>query len=195
MTVAREIWGHLWNQVWSLVWKQIERRDHRLMRRMNRWRAPRWIRIWMIAATRLGDGWLWYSLAGILLLYGGPQRFAAVSAAGSAALAGVAVFKILKRLSQRKRPCQLEPHCWSKVLPPDKFSFPSGHTMTAFSIALVLSYFYRGVEVPVYFFVCSIAVSRIVLGMHFLSDVLAGAIIGVGLGCCTLTAFAAMGFI
>ena len=67
--------------------------------------------------------------------------------------------------------------------------------MTAFSIALVLSYFYRGVEVPVYFFACSIAVSRIVLGMHFLSDVLAGAIIGVGLGCCTLTAFAAMGFI
>jgi len=48
------------------------------MRRLNRWRAPRWIRYWMIAATRLGDGWLWYSLAAILLVYGGPQRFAAV---------------------------------------------------------------------------------------------------------------------
>jgi membrane-associated phospholipid phosphatase len=34
-----------------------------------------------------------------------------------------------------------------------------------------------------------------VLGMHFLSDVLAGAVIGVGLGCASLTAFAAMGFI
>ena len=43
--------------------------------------------------------------------------------------------RLLKKLSQRPRPCQLEPHCWSKVLPPDKFSFPSGHTMTAFSIA------------------------------------------------------------
>jgi undecaprenyl-diphosphatase len=80
-------------------------------------------------------------------------------------------------------------------LPPDKFSFPSGHTMTAFSIALVISYFYRGVELPVYFFACSIAISRIVLGMHFLSDVLAGAILGIGLGCGALTAFAAMGFI
>jgi undecaprenyl-diphosphatase len=183
MTVGRQVWGF------------IERRDHRLMRRLNRWRAPRWVRYWMIAATRLGDGWLWYSLAVLLLLFGGPQRYAAVSAAGSAALGGVAVFKALKRLSHRQRPCQLEPHCWSKVLPPDKFSFPSGHTMTAFSIALVLSYFYRGVEVPLYFFACSIAVSRIVLGMHFLSDVLAGAILGVGLGCCALTAFAAMGFI
>src|SRR5205085_7899210 len=175
MTVTRHVWGQ--------VWKQIERRDHRVMRRLNRRRAPRWIRYWMIAATRLGDGWLWYSLAAVLLLFGGPQRFAAVTAAATAATVGVGVFKLLKKLSHRKRPCQLEPHCWSKVLPPDKFSFPSGHTMTAFSIALVLSYFYRGVELPIYFFACSIAVSRIVLGMHFLSDGLAGAILGVGLGC------------
>jgi undecaprenyl-diphosphatase len=67
--------------------------------------------------------------------------------------------------------------------------------MTAFSIALVLSYFYHGVELPLYFMALSIAVSRVVLGMHFLSDVLAGAILGVGLGCGSLTAFAAMGFI
>jgi undecaprenyl-diphosphatase len=183
MTVTRQVWGF------------IERRDHRLMRRMNRWRAPRWVRYWMLAATRLGDGWLWYSLAFVLLAFGGAQRFAAVGAAGVAALVGVGVFKILKRISHRPRPCQIEPHCWSKVLPPDKFSFPSGHTMTAFSIALVLSYFYRGVEFPLYFMAISIAVSRVVLGMHFLSDVLAGAILGVGLGCASLTAFAAMGLL
>jgi undecaprenyl-diphosphatase len=183
MTVTRQVWGF------------IERRDHRVMRRINRWRAPRWIRYWMLAATRMGDGWLWYSLAFVLLAFGGAPRFAAVGAAGTAALVGVAVFKILKRLSHRPRPCQIEPHCWSKVLPPDKFSFPSGHTMTAFSIALVLSYFYRGVELPLYFMAVSIAISRVVLGMHFMSDVLAGAILGVGLGCASLTAFAAMGFL
>ena len=177
MTVARQVWGF------------IERRDHRLMRRMNRWRAPRWIRYWMIAASRLGDGWLWYSLAVLLLIFGGPQRYAAVSASALAALVGVGVFKLLKRLSHRPRPCQLEPHCWSKVLPPDKFSFPSGHTMTAFSIALVLTYFYHGVQLPVFFLACSIAVSRIVLGMHFLSDVVAGAILGAGLGCLGYLAF------
>src|SRR5882724_12370518 len=149
----------------------------------------------MIAATRMGDGWLWYGLGGMVLIFGGPQRFAAVEAAGAAGISGVFVFKIIKRLSARSRPCQLEPHCWSKVLPPDKFSFPSGHTMTAFSIVLVLCYFYRGVELPLGFFACSIAISRIVLGMHFLSDVLAGAVIGVGLGCASLTAFAAMGLI
>jgi undecaprenyl-diphosphatase len=183
MAVARQVWGF------------IERRDHRVMRRMNRWRAPRWIRYWMIAATRAGDGWLWYSLAGVLLAFGGAQRFQAVGAAASSALVGIGVFKLLKRMSQRPRPCQIEPHCWSKVLPPDRFSFPSGHTMTAFSIALVLSYFYRGVEFPLYFMAGSIAISRVVLGMHFVSDVLAGAVLGVGLGCGALTACAAMGLL
>ena len=170
MAVARNLWG------------LIERRDHRVMRRMNRWRAPRWIRYWMIAATRMGDGWLWYGLGVMLLIFGGPQRFAAVEVAGAAGVSGVFVFKIIKRLSARSRPCQLEPHCWSKVLPPDKFSFPSGHTMTAFSVALVVSYFYPGLEAPLFFLAVSIAVSRIVLGMHFLSDVLAGAVLGVALG-------------
>jgi membrane-associated phospholipid phosphatase len=41
----------------------------------------------------------------------------------------------------------------------------------------------------------SIAVSRIVLGMHFLSDVLAGVLLGVALGCASITAFASMGFV
>src|SRR5260370_5493022 len=152
-------------------WGYVDRRDHRLMQRMNRCRARRWISIWMIAATRMGDGWIWYGLGLMLLAYGGPQRFSAVGAAGCAALLGILVFKVLKRLSQRARPCQIEPHCWSKVLAPGRFSFPSGHTRTAFSIALVVSYFYPSLEGMLFFLALSIAVSRIVLGMHFLSDV------------------------
>ena len=183
MTVTRMLWGF------------IENRDHRVMRQMNRWRAPRWFRIWMILSPRLGDGWLWYGLGIMLLAWGGPQRLAAVGAAGSAALLGVLIFKALKHLSHRRRPCQFEPHCWSKVLPPDKFSFPSGHTLTAFSIALVLSYFYPALEAMLFFLAISIGFSRIVLGMHFLSDVLAGVVLGVALGCASLTAFASLGWI
>jgi len=67
--------------------------------------------------------------------------------------------------------------------------------MSAFSIALVVSYFYPGLEGPLFFLAISIAVSRIVLGMHFLSDVLAGMILGVVLGCASITAFASLGLI
>ena len=171
----------------------IATRDLKLMRKVNKWPAPRWVRYLAIAATRAGDGWLWYGLGAMLLIFGGASRYAAVAASGSAAIAGVLVFKILKLLSQRPRPCQYEPHCWSKVLPPDRFSFPSGHTMTAFSIALVVSYFYPSLEGPLFFLALSIAVSRVVLGMHFLSDVLAGAVLGVALGCASITAFASFG--
>ncbi len=48
--------------VTKAVWNQIQSNDHRLMRRVHRWRAPRWFRILMIGATRGGDGWLWYAL-------------------------------------------------------------------------------------------------------------------------------------
>src|SRR5579863_1403264 len=91
----------------------ITHRDHKLMRRVNHWPAPRWVRVWAICATRAGDGWLWYSIGLILLLFGGPQRFLAVSTAGLAALAGVLIFLRLKKITGRKRPCAIEPHCWA----------------------------------------------------------------------------------
>ena len=63
------------------VWNQIQCNDHRLMRRVHRWRAPRWFRILMIIMTRLGDGWLWYSIGLILLFFGGAHRYQAIGAA------------------------------------------------------------------------------------------------------------------
>ena len=70
----------------------ISRRDHGLMRKVNRWPAPRWIRLWALCATRGGDGWLWYGMGAVILLFGGPMRFAAVGAAALAAAAGIAIF-------------------------------------------------------------------------------------------------------
>jgi undecaprenyl-diphosphatase len=160
----------------------VERRDHGIMRHLNRWRAPRWLRLWMLAATRGGDGWLWYGVGLVVALYGGPDRFRALAACGLAVGTGVAFFLKLKRICRRKRPCGIEPHCWATLLPPDQFSFPSGHTITAFAVAISLSAFYSGMEPGLLFCAVSVAVSRIVLGMHFLSDVVAGAAIGATLG-------------
>ena len=125
-----------------MIWQYIETRDHRVMRQVNRWRAPRWLRVWMIWSSRLGDGWIWYSIGISLLLFGGDLRFAAFAASASAEAATVALFRFMKNASKRKRPCQLEAHCWAKILPPDQFSFPSGHAMSAFAIAVPLCIFY-----------------------------------------------------
>jgi undecaprenyl-diphosphatase len=159
----------------------IATRDLKLMRKVNKWPAPRWIRRVAIAATRAGDGWLWYLTGLSILLLGGAERLTAVASAGSAALVGVGLFTSLKKLSGRKRPCEIEPHCWATLLPPDQFSFPSGHTITAFAVAIALGEFYP-VLLPA-LLVCAIvfATSRILLGMHFLSDVVVGALLGAGL--------------
>lgn len=156
----------------------ISHRDHKLMRRVNRWPAPRWVRVWMLCATRGGDGWLWYAMGIVVLLFGGPERFQAVAAAALSAGIGIALFLRLKKSANRKRPGVYQQHCWATLLPPDQFSFPSGHTITAFTVAVSLSRFYPGLAAGLLFCAISIAASRILLGMHFLSDVLAGALIG-----------------
>lgn len=172
------------------VWNQIESNDYRLMRKVHRWPAPRWFRTLMIVATRSGDGWLWYSLGLILLVYGGEHRFQAIGAGLCAAAAGILLFRSLKRTSRRKRPCEIEPHCWSAILPPDKYSFPSGHSITAFAIAIAIGLFYPYLQAYLLVVALLIASSRIILGMHFLSDVLAGAAIGVLLGFTSFHIFA-----
>lgn len=159
----------------------ITNRDHSLMRHLNHWQAPRWVRLWAMGATRAGDGWLWYAIGLAILLFGGPQRFLAVGCAVLAAGTGILIFLRIKKLTGRRRPCAIEPHCWATLLPPDQFSFPSGHTITAFAVTVSLSHFYPELRPGLLFCAISVAASRVVLGMHFLSDVLAGAALGTGL--------------
>src|SRR5271170_4534553 len=112
--------------VTKTVWGYIEQKDMGLMRRMNRWRPPRWVRLWMLLVSRLGDGLLWYVLGLLLLCFGGQQGFHAFVAGAVASIATNALFSKIKPLSRRRRPFQIEPHCWAIITPPDKFSIPSG---------------------------------------------------------------------
>ena len=164
--------------------------DHKLMRKVNKWPAPTWVRLAAIVATRAGDGWLWYLVGLAVLLFGPSDRFAATAAAGSAAAVGSGIFILLKKASGRKRPCEIEPHCWAHILPPDQFSFPSGHTITAFAVALTLGLFYPVMLPPLLFCALCIAASRVLLGMHFLSDVIVGALLGTGLALSSHALFA-----
>lgn len=171
------------------MFRFIATSDYSVMRRANNWAAPRWIRLWMIGATRAGDGWLWCFVGLVVLLFGGQERFAALGAGGLAALLSALLFQRLKRVTGRRRPCSVEPHCWATLLPPDQFSFPSGHTMTAFAITVAFTQFYPSLAFGLMFCALSIAISRVMLGMHFLSDVVAGAILGATLGYLSTLAF------
>jgi undecaprenyl-diphosphatase len=159
----------------------ITYRDHKLMQRVNGWYPPRWVRLFALWATRAGDGWLWWALGITILLFGGTGRFLAVGCTGLTVGLGILLFRMIKKTTGRRRPHVFKPNCWVTLLPPDQFSFPSGHTITAFAVAVSMSRFYHDLTIPLLICALSIAVSRILLGMHFLSDVLAGVAIGTGL--------------
>ena len=157
--------------------------DNNLMRRFNRWRAPRWFRWWMLLATRAGDGWLW-GLIGIAVLLSPDAAavFAPSKRAACAVTSGILLFHKVKRLVCRTRPRDIEPHCWAHIVTRDKFSFPSGHSTTAFAVALSLGSFYPEILPVLLVLAANVAISRVVIGMHFLSDVLVGSAAGALLG-------------
>lgn len=167
--------------------------DYGLMRRVNRWRAPRWIRMWMLFATRGGDGWLWSAIGIALLLSGDPQRFHAVEAGGAAVAAGILIFHKIKRAVGRTRPRDIEPHCWACIVTRDRFSFPSGHSTTAFAVAITLGSYYPEALPLLLVLAANVAISRVIVGMHFLSDVLVGSAMGTLLGYIAFQTFAHYG--
>jgi undecaprenyl-diphosphatase len=158
--------------------------DLRIAGRLRHWAPPRWFGLAMLAATRFGDGWGWAGLAGVLAA-GGPRGRAALAVGLAAAALSIAAFTVLKHAIQRPRPCEWQPHPLFHVEPPDRFSFPSGHTMAACAAGSVLALFFPALAPAWGLLALAIGISRVVLGLHYVSDVLAGAILGTLIGVST----------
>jgi undecaprenyl-diphosphatase len=156
--------------------------DFRVSGRVRGWSPPRWFRLWMRGATRVADRWLWPALALVLGAAGQTGREALLAGAAAAMVANV-VLVLLKRGVKRRRPCEEAPHpLFLDLKPPDPFSFPSGHSMNAFAVGTVLALQFPAGAPAFALLAGSIAASRVVLGMHYVSDVIVGSAIGVLLG-------------
>lgn len=133
--------------------------------------------------SRLGDGVLWYAIMVGILLVKGAEGLTPVLHMASAGLVGTLLYKWLKGKTLRPRPYEVRQDIWLAGTPLDKFSFPSGHTLHAVVFSIVALSYYPQLSIIVIPFTMMVGLSRVVLGLHYPSDVLAGALIGALIAC------------
>lgn len=146
--------------------------------RVNRVSRRPWPRGLFRAVSRLGDGVFWYALMLALALGGGAAGAAAALQLALTGLAGTALYKGLKGRTARPRPYAVRPDIVCATAPLDRYSFPSGHTLHAVGFTVVALAHYPALAPLLLPFTALVAASRPVLGLHYPSDVLAGAGLG-----------------
>lgn len=167
--------------------QRISRWDAELCAFCNRRSRNFTVRNLFRLASRLGDGVFWYVLMVVLLLQYGADALPAVLHMIAVGLIGTALYKFIKGKTLRPRPFNVYPAiiCVGKTL--DQFSFPSGHTMHAVAFGIVAVAYFPALIWIVLPFAALVALSRPILGLHYPSDVLAGAALGAAIALVSLS--------
>lgn len=128
--------------------------------------------------TFLGNGgWFWILCAVVLLAI--PKTRKTGYAAVLSLIFGVIVTNLLlKNIVARPRPFAEIEALIPLIAKPTDFSFPSGHTTASFAVALVmLRMLPKKIGIPAVVLAAMVAFSRLYLGVHYPTDVLAGFVV------------------
>ena len=153
-------------------------RERSWARWLNRAAGRPWLVMLLLAVSWLGDGPLWYALVAALPWWGGaPGPLCALRMLLTGAL-NLGVYKLLKPRVARPRPYVGCPGIRACARSLDEYSFPSGHVMHAVAFSLLIGAAYPPFGLAAWLFTLLVALSRVVLGLHYPSDVAIGAAIG-----------------
>jgi undecaprenyl-diphosphatase len=162
----------------QLVLASFDGAEYRLCRGLNRAGAWPGVLPLMRIASRLGDGLLWYLLLLALPLLYGRAALQPVLVMALTGLAGFAIYRRLKTILVRERPYIRHPGITLAMPPLDRYSFPSGHTLHAVCFSCQAVAHFPALAWLLIPAASLIALSRVVLGLHYPTDVFAGAAIG-----------------
>ncbi len=132
--------------------------------------------------SKTGDGWLYALIAGALLAYNKNEYMSFFTSSILAFSIELPLYSFLKKKFKRNRPQNYIHGFVAKIIPSDEFSFPSGHTAAAFVMATILSLYFPFLSLLFVTWALLIGFSRILLGVHFPGDILAGMILGISCG-------------
>lgn len=128
--------------------------------------------------SKTADGWLYPLIPIIAFGTGFIDSYLLTSTLFLAFALERTVYLLAKKGFKRKRPANILPNFRSLVIASDEFSFPSGHTSAAFLAITTLSLVVSPIFVCCYLWSLAVGCSRVVLGVHFPTDILMGAILG-----------------
>ena len=148
------------------------RKNHERIATMSRW------------ISKTADGPL-YVVCGVILALSGFLSVIPVFVA--AFVAERCLYTLIKKFFKRNRPPEAIPNFRAVIIPSDQFSFPSGHTSAAFMMTVLLASLFPSLYWALLPWAACVGVSRVMLGVHFPTDILAGACLGLTCGLTALT--------
>jgi undecaprenyl-diphosphatase len=169
-----------------------------LLKRIEQWDQASFCRLFSRSSSRLmftlslylsktADGPLYLLLAAILLGLDISVAPAFLNLVLCSFAIELPLYLLLKHSIKRARPAEaLNSFIHAHIIPSDRFSLPSGHTAGAFVVACAIAVYFPLLLPLALGWACGIGLSRIMLGVHFPLDIIAGAILGV---CSVFVAF------
>lgn len=162
----------------AVSFEKLDALEGRICLPINQFARNPLVRLYFRIVSRLGDGVLWYAMLAALPIVYGPSSYLPTAHLAITALTAVAVYKVLKKYLVRERPFASLAGVEALTAPLDRHSFPSGHTLHAVAFLTMIAHYFPELWLLVLPFVISVAASRVILGLHYPSDVAVGAFLG-----------------
>lgn len=129
--------------------------------------------------TNMGNlGVIWIVMAAALIL-NEPYELIGYMVILTLIISSIVGEGIIKHIVRRARPYNKQTRIKLLIAKPISYSFPSGHTLSSFAVAEVLSMYFVKYKLIFMAIACLIALSRVYLFVHYPTDVIAGIILGV----------------
>jgi undecaprenyl-diphosphatase len=166
----------------ALTFARFDAAELKFCRYLNRSSRSSPVRRFFRTVSWLGDGWIWYAATLSLPVALGPGGMAASLHVAATGALGLLAYKLIKNHAVRERPYITHSAIECASAPLDRYSFPSGHTLHAVCFTIMIASYVPEWTGALAALALAIALSRVVLGLHYPTDVAAGALLGGALG-------------